>query len=231
MNMHILAAAAIATAAFSTSAGAASLLVNGSFETGDFTGWTATVAPNSSGDISVTTGGTSPISGSGVAAPTDGTFYAISDQTGPGAYSLMQSFVAAASMTLTFDFFAQSFGGFSDDGDLDYTGDPNQHARVDILSAAAGAFDLGASIVQTLIAPIANGSPDPFASYTFALNSLTAGTTYQLRFAQVDNQGFFQMGVDNVELVAAPIPVPAAGLLLLSAVGGLGIAVRRRKAA
>jgi len=231
MNTNVFAVAAILSAALSTSAGAASLLVNGGFETGDFTGWTVTTASGSDGNLSVTTGGTSPNSGSGVAAPTDGVYYAITDQTGPGAYALVQSFVAAASMTLSFDFFAQAFAGLSDTGDLTFTGGANQHARVDILTAAAGAFDLGTSIVQTLIAPIANGSPDPFASYTFALNSLTAGTTYQLRFAQVDNQDFFQMGVDNVELTAAPIPVPAAGLLLLTAVGGLGIAARRRKSA
>lgn len=224
-----MAAIAVTTVALATGANASSILSNGSFETGDFTGWTATNAAGSNGSLSVSEGGSSPQSSSIIPTATEGTSYALTDQSGPGAYALTQSFVAVTSMVLSFDFFAQSFAPFADAGTLDFVGAENQHARVDILTGSAGAFDLGASVVQSLIAPTVDLSPQAFASFSFALSGLTVGETYQLRFAQVDNIGNFQMGVDNVSIQASVVPLPAGGLLLIGGLGLLG-AARRRKA-
>ena len=228
MYLNKLLAAAAVTVALATGANAASILTNGGFETGNFFGWTANVATNSNGSLNITDGGSSPNSSNPIPVATEGTYYSVTDQNGPGAYSLIQSFVASSSMTLSFDFFAQSGSAFADNGTLDFNGTDNQYARVDILTGTAGAFDVGSSIVQTLIAPTVGLTPQSFASFSFALNGLTAGNSYQLRFAQVDNRGFFQMGVDNVSLEVSAVLVPAAGFLLLGGLGLLGVARRRK---
>lgn len=164
MRIRGLIPASVAVACMACATEASTLLINGSFETGDFTGWTTAVASGSSGNISVTTGGTAPFSGAAIDSPTDGTFYAVTDQSGSGAYALTQSFLASAQMLLSFDFFAQSSEVLFDAGDLSHTGLPNQHARVDILTGTAGAFDMGAAIVESLVAPIVSTPPDPFTS-------------------------------------------------------------------
>jgi hypothetical protein len=60
-------------------------------------------------------------------------------------------------------------------------------------------------VVETLYIGSNPFGPNPYVSYTFNLSNLAAGT-YQLRFAEVDNQLFFNEGVDNVS-----ITVPDSG--------------------
>ena len=68
----------------------------------------------------------------------------------------------------------------------------------------------------------AGSNPNPWTHYSFDVSSLVAaGGTYQVRFAMTDNQYFFNMGVDNVSVMASPEPgtllllAPALGALLL----------------
>jgi len=70
---------------------------------------------------------------------------------------------------------------------------------------------LANDLPEFIIAP--GGSFDPFAGgeYTFALRS--------------------NLGDVAIQVNVAPIPLPAAGWLLLTAVGGLGLAARRRRKA
>jgi hypothetical protein len=96
---------------------------------------------------------------------------------------------------------------------------PNQHARVDILSSGAGAFDIGAGVLRNFFlggTPVTG--PNPFTHFSFDVTSLLPGT-YQLRFAEVDNQNFFNMGVDNVSVQETLIPEPGSFILLLSGIG------------
>jgi PEP-CTERM motif len=62
-----------------------------------------------------------------------------------------------------------------------------------------------------------------------SLRKWGAGGTFQLRFAEADNQLFFQLGVDRVSVDFTAVPEPGTVTLLL---GGLltvlGIRVRRR---
>jgi len=214
---------------------AGNLIVNGGFETGDYTGWTASVQPGSSGNVQVTTyaAGVSPISGFPVQPnPAGGTFYSITDQSGPGSYSLTQSFTLASAgkVDISFQMFANDQAGVIVDAGHDYTVSPNENAEVDILTGAAAAFtDNPADVVSTLYGPGAdnlNTNPNPWTTYNSTLD-LAAGT-YQIRFVETDNQGFFQQGVDNVSVTAAA-PEPATWAMMVLGVAGLGAALRRQR--
>lgn len=99
---------------------------------------------------------------------------------------------------------------------------PNQCTRVDILSAGATAFDTGAGVLMNLYKTATLSGPNPYVAYSFDLTGLGAGT-FQLRFGEVDNQLFFQQGVDNVSIVANTSAVPEPSSLLLLGTGLLGL--------
>jgi len=229
--------AAAALAVVTAPAYAGNLLTNGNFETGDFTGWSTNVQSGSGGNLSIApnNGGNSPISGFPYALnPGGGNFFAITDQGGPGSYSLTQSFTltSAATVDVSFDFFANDQAGVIDSTppNRDFTVSPNQNAEVDILTGGADAFTTTPSdIVATLYGPGADClscNPNPWVTY-FQPLSLAAGT-YQIRFAETDNQLFFQMGVDNVS-VSTTVPEPATWAMMMVGFAGLGYAGLRHK--
>src|SRR5207248_11161878 len=70
------------------------LLTNGGFENGNFTGWSVfNQAASATGPNVFVIGGTStPQSASTTVGPASGSFYAVSDQLGPGTHVVRQSF-------------------------------------------------------------------------------------------------------------------------------------------
>jgi hypothetical protein len=245
MKNRMMTALAVAAMSSSLAAQAGQLLVNGDFETGDFSGWTVTDQANGSGTWFISTpGANSPISGIATAAnPAGGSNYALTDQTGPGAHVLTQSFsVAPGTNTVVFSFqmFANDqngAGAFVDPSGLDYTsggtGAPNQHARVDLLSGSATPFDTGAGVLANFYLGVDAGPlPNPYTNYSFDITALVAaGGTFQVRFAEVDNLFFFQLGVDNVSVwadTANEVAEPGSLALLGLGLAGMGIARRRR---
>jgi hypothetical protein len=217
------------------SAKATNLIQNGDFETGTFADWTVVDQAGGSGSWFISNpGANTPISGMPTAANgSGGNFYAVTDQPGPGCHVLLQSFTLApghGNVSLSFQMFVNNWNGGApiiNPAGLDYTAFPNEHGRVDILSSSAGAFDTGAGVVENLYIGSDPSAPNPYLTYTFDLSNLAAGT-YQLRFAEVDNQFFFNEGVDNVSL---SVPDSGTTVVLLGAALMVVGLVHRRLAA
>jgi hypothetical protein len=211
-----------------TGAARADLITNGGFESG-FTGWTVVNQTGSTPGSTwyIQTGTTSPVSGQNVPAPPGGTNAAMTDELGPSSMALLQSFTAvpASTVTLSFDLFVNNLDGFftPTPNTLDFNTIPNQQARVDILTAGAGAFDLGSSVVDNVLTPSANSTN--YVHYSFDLtNAIGSGGAFQLRFVEADNQTVFNLGVDNVSIQASPsvVPEPRSWVALALILLGLG---------
>jgi hypothetical protein len=66
------------------------------------------------------------------------------------------------------------------------------------LTSGATPFDTGAGVLENLyIGADAGGNPHPYTHYVFDITSLVGGGTFQIRFAEVDNQLFFNLGVSS----------------------------------
>jgi hypothetical protein len=225
------------------SAAGAELITNGNFEAGSFVGWTGTDRAGGSGSFFLSTpGANTPLSGvfptSAAGGLPHGSFYAVSDQLGPGTHALAQGFVVAAGagrVVLSFDLFVNDQSGIGpivNPAGLDHNAVPNQHARVDVLSAGAGPFDTGATVLGNFYLGVDLGvNPNPFAHYEFDITALVgAGGSFILRFAEVDNQGFLNAGVDNVSVFSTdPDTVPEPATLWLLGIGMLAIGLARRR--
>ncbi|WP_372625085.1 PEP-CTERM sorting domain-containing protein [Arsukibacterium sp.] len=209
------------------------LVTNGGFESGDFTGWIVT--DSGSGTFEVTSA-LAPSNGTfTTVGASQGSFYAVSSQSGPGTHALSQSFLVplnATQVIMTFDMFVQTFAGLTiNPAGLDETAFPNQHARVDLLSAGARAFDTGAGVLANFYIGLDGIPTQPYISYLFDITALvTPGLSYDIRFAQSDNQGNFNQGVDNVS-IQAQVQVPAPATLVLLGLGIVGLGWSRRKKA
>lgn len=204
------------SACFARFAQAQQLIVNGGFETGNLSGWTTAdqVSPYGGGfaesnDIA------SPINGLPTVGPASGAYYAVSDQTGPGAHVMYQSFTvpSGANILVSFDLFVNNWFDETviDPSGLDWTTggtlDPNQHARVDLLSGGVDPFDTGAGVARNFyIGADGPDLPNRYRRYTFFVPTYPFGGTFLLRFAEVDNQFLLNAGVDNVSVLVVPEP-------------------------
>jgi hypothetical protein len=183
--------------------------VNGDFSA-DLTSWTVVNEVGGSGNWFVQTGTTSPMSSALVPMPPSPTKAAMTDQSGPGSHVLYQDFVVPAGVTaanISFDRFRGNRStAWVTAADLDKDTTPNQQARVDIITTTANPFSVAPADIIVNIFQTNPGDPLIDAAYmphtmniTAALAPL-AGQTVRLRFAEADNQGNFQFGIDNVQL-------------------------------
>jgi hypothetical protein len=211
------------------------LVTNGGFETGSLAGWTATLQAGSAGNLFALGGSMMPLSGMSTVGPASGSFYAVSDQSAPGTFALIQPFTVSgpvSDVVLSFSLFANSYGGvFVNPAGLDWTVPAaNQFARVDILSAGASPFDTGSGVLMNFYLGADSGpNPHPYTNYSFDITSLVgAGGTFQLRFAEVNNIDVFNLGVDNVSIVTTVGGVPEPSSIVLAAMGIVGLFLARR---
>ena len=232
-----IAAGAIGLIGLSSIGGAANAasIVNGGFETGDFTGWTVVKQSGSSGNWFITNGTRTPLTRFSIPGPSQGSFFSVTDQRGRGSRVLFQDIVLEAGFTheLSFDWFAQNRfgGGLRDAGTMAFNRGPNQHFRVDLVSAGFNNWfgpSSDAGVLANIISPVGQRNRvNGFNTTTFDLTEW-AGSTVRLAFRQVDNSNFFNSGVDAVSIKSEAVPEPASVLGLL-AVGVGCVSLKRSK--
>jgi hypothetical protein len=177
---------------------------NGGFETGNFNKWSVANQTGGSGDWFVYSGTTSPLSGFTIAAPPQGNFAATTDQTDPGSHVLYRNIKLAPGMEHELSYYLyyrNRADRFFTPNTLDFMVDPNQQYRVDLLRPKADPFTVDPDDIRARLFRTRVGDPNRLQPtlMTFDLTRF-AGKTVRLRFAEVDNQFFFQASVDKVKV-------------------------------
>ena len=206
------------------------VITNGGFETGDFTGWTVTdtggagsffVCPNAG--ASPCPSNQTPLSGLPTVGPAGGSFYAVSDQFGPGSHAITQSFTALAGMTyqLSFDMFVNDWATFN--------GAPPQFPGGGEADLLGGASPVVLYQADTQVDPT-TGLPNPWVHTSLDITAdLTPGLTYQLRFLESDSTAPLNVGADNVSLMASAVPEPNLLAFPVAFLAGIVLYRSRRK--
>ncbi len=192
----------------------AATVVNGDFETGNFTGWTVVnlVPP---ANWFVYSGTSSPLSGHAIDAPPGGTYAAVTDQFGPSSNVLYQDVALEPGFkhTLSFDIYYKNWAGSFVTPDSLNPGVRNQQYRVDIMKPSAPVTSVAPGDVLATVFQTKVGDPLTMAptKITFDLSPY-AGTTVRLRFAEVDTDSFFNASVDNVQIASVDNDLALVGM-------------------
>jgi hypothetical protein len=181
---------------------------NGGFETGDFTHWNGANQISGSGDWFVYEGAESPLSAFRIAAPPQGNFAATTDQENPGSHILYRNIKLESGMRHELSFYLyyrNRAGEFFARDTLDFRVEPNQQYRVDLLRPKADPFTVDPEVIRARLFRTGVGDPNRKQPTLMTFNlTRFAGDTVRLRFAEVDNQGFFQASVDRVRVTSEP---------------------------
>lgn len=214
--MKMILAAVLATAALGAPASAATLLTNGSFE--EKPGSLFTASGNGWAVYPTIPGWTT--SGQGVELQTDAAVGSIDAQNGevyveldshpnPGSNSAIQQLV---NITSVGDYLLRFFYS-------PRTGDPKTNK-----------IEYSFNGVKTVLTGPGSDPKTSVGEWTLIekMYNVTAVGHYSLEFAAKGTEDTLGGFIDNVSLAA--VPLPAAGMLLLTAFGGLGLARRLKRA-
>jgi hypothetical protein len=221
------------------------LILNGGFESGTLANWTVTDETPTYGGASffVSNSRLSPLSDLMTAGAENGTYYALADTGGnSAAVVLSQTFVVpsgAASVILSYGLFVNSgYNGPSTPASvppastaIDYNHIPSQYGIVSLLTAGTNLFSTGAGDLDNFYEGVDPGNnPNAYTNYSYNITPLVSGGgTFTIRFAEVANQDFLTMGLDNVSVVLTTVAVPEPAAFA-SALMGLGIVLWLRRA-
>jgi hypothetical protein len=221
----------IGASSFGSVAIAASL-TNGGFESG-LTGWTVVDQAGGSGSWFSTAGGRAPKTGLPILGASEGSKFVVTDQFGPGSHVLFQdiSLEAGATHTLSFDWSSKNWGRpMFNPGTMNKDAWRNQQFRVDIVSTLFSNWFGPSSttgVLASILAPVAPSSSG-WNQVSFDLTPW-AGSSVRLAFREVDNQGNFNAGVDDVSVKSESVPEPITILGSLMGLGGMAAARARQK--
>jgi hypothetical protein len=186
----------IAPSAF---AGVPPVVTNGTFETGDLSGWTD--ASEGAGQWSAYSGTTSPISGHPIVAPPEGTFAATSDQVSPAEDILYQDVTVPAQghTVLSFYVYYDNLNGDFVTPDTLSLGVENQQFRVDVMDPSAQVDSVAPGDVLANVFRTHVGDPAKMGPRRVSFNLTPCdGQTVRLRFAETDNDYYFLASFDDV---------------------------------
>jgi hypothetical protein len=179
-------------------------LVNGGFETGDFTGWSASF------NTAVTTNHDGYL-------PTGGDFLGLlSGGNGQGVYATVsQSFTVTGTQTLSGDaaFLGHDYLPYDDDG------------FVSVFDNSSGTTLFSASI-----GTVGDFGSTPWTHFSTTLG--TGSYTVQAGVRNnLDNNFSSHLVIDSFSLTGGAAPEPAAWAMMLVGFGGMGALIRRRRTA
>ena len=176
-------------------------IVNGGFETGSLSGWGhAPGHPFSAGHGWFALSGRISPSGFTIPGPPSGRFQAVSDQIGPGSNTLFQTFRVPAHATLSLTLWYRNRAGvFFSPRMLVPDAARNQQLRITLTRPDAGLYSLKPADVLGTVFATEPGDPASLGPKQIHYDlSALAGQLVRLRVTEVDNQFYFQVGVDNV---------------------------------
>jgi hypothetical protein len=204
--------AALAAAPAAASAQVAPVLRNGGFESGTLGQWLTSERGEPGDGWSAATGTVSPLSEYTIPAPLRGSWQAVVDQTERGSHVLYRDLDVTGELGLNLTLWYRNRASrFITPQTLGPFVRPNQQLRLDLVRPTAPVRSMADEDILATLFRTRVGAPLRIAPRVLRRDlSRFAGQTVRLRIAEVDNQGFFQAGVDAVRLVDLSAAVDAA---------------------
>lgn len=217
-RVQVLAAAVVIAAMSLLAVGAAqagaTTVVNGDFESGTLAGWTQ-FNEGSGGSWFAYSGTANPFGPEPeLPPPPQGNFAAITAQDNPGTHVLYQDVALEPGfshvLTLTAYYHSSAPIKVPSPDTLSASGEPNQQYRIDVIKPSAPITSLEPSDILATVFATQEGDPEFMAPKQIQVDlSQFGGQTVRLRMVEVDNQLFFNAGLDAVS-VTGPLPPPPA---------------------